>query len=141
MKGKHFIALGIASMILAILCACAPKGNPLPQGMEEEAVLSAGREIVSLLNQGSYEEVSNRLRQDAGQGVSAEEIGNYMDAVLRKAGEYQRETGAMATGQTLDSGEAYATAVFSCRHQTKTAVYRIAFDQEMTLMGLEITTR
>ena len=45
----------------------------------------------------------------------------------------------MATGQTLDdTGEEYATAVFYCKHEKKDVLYRIAYDLDMNLMGLEI---
>lgn len=141
MKRPYFILFVLSALFALSLCGCTPKGSPLPEGMEVAAVLEAGREIVALLNEGDYQTVYDRLREDGKEGIGPEDIQSYMQSVLDKAGDCRRETGAMATGQTLDSGEEYGTAVLSCRHRKKTAVYRVAFDREMNLMGLEISTR
>lgn len=137
---KRMAAVLLAGVLCACtLCGCKTSGNPLPEGMEEETVLAQGREVVTLLNQGDYETVHDQMRSDAQQASSQEDIQRYMETVLDEAGAYERETEAMATGQTLDStGEEYGTAVFYCKHEKKDVLYRIAYDQSMELMGLEI---
>ena len=64
-----------------------------------------------------------------------------MNSAVEKAGTFEKEEDSMVTGQKLDSGEEYATAVFYCKHSEKDVVYRIAFDTDMVLMGLEIQTK
>ena len=123
-------------MALALLAGCG--GKKLPQGMDEEALLEAGREIVSLLNQGSYQEVYDRLRADGQETSTVEDIQTAMEDLLSQVGPYVKETDCLATGQTLDSGEEYGTAVFYCRHEKKKAVYRVAFSTQMELMGFTI---
>ena len=137
---KRTAAVVLAGVLCALtLCGCKTSGNPLPEGMEEEIVLTQGREVVALLNDGDYGAVYDQMRDDAQQASSQEDVQRYMETVLEEAGAYEKESEAMATGQTLDStGEEYGTAVFYCQHEKKDVLYRIAYDQSMELMGLEI---
>ncbi len=128
--------------MLFLLAGCKVSGNPLPEGMEEETVLEQGREIVTLLNGGDLEEVYSRLRSDAKEGASLEKFRAAVAENLEKAGEYQRETEAMATGQTIKStGEEYGTAVLYCKHKKKNVVYRVAFSADMELIGVEVSAK
>lgn len=127
---------------LFLLSGCRVSGNPLPEGMDEDTVLGQGREIVALLNSGDYQAVYDSLRSDARGTSSPESIRAYMEERLERAGAYKSEDEAMATGQTLkDTGEAYGTAVFYCRHEKKSLMYRVAYSADMELMGIQITVR
>lgn len=139
MKKRLGVALLSLVLCFGLGCSCSPNGHPLPEGMEESTVLEQGRTIISQLNDGEYTQVYEQLREDA-QALSPEEsIASYMESTLEQAGAYQSESDAMATGQTLDdTGEEYGTAVFYCKHEKKDVLYRIAFDLDMNLMGLEI---
>lgn len=139
MKKRLFLAV-LGGLLL--LSGCKVSGNPLPGGMEEKAVLEQGREIVALLNEESYQEVYDRLRTDARETSSPEAIQSYMDERLDKAGAYKSEDEAMATGQKIKAtGEEYGTAVFYCKHEKKSMMYRIAYSTEMELMGIEVKVR
>lgn len=130
--------MALTLVFLLLLTGCKVKGNPLPEGMEEAAVLEQGREIVSMLNGAEYQEVFDLLRADAQETSSPEAIQSYMEERLDKAGAYERENEAMATGQTLkDTGEEYGTAVLYCKHEKKKVIYRVAFSTDMELMGIQ----
>ena len=134
---KKFVLLGLLSLLL--LSGCKVKGNPLPEGMEEDAVLEQGRAVVSMLNDAEYQEVFDLLRTDARETSSPEAIQSYMAERLDKAGAYERENEAMATGQKLkDTGEEYGTAVLYCKHEKKKVIYRVAFSTDMELMGIQV---
>lgn len=141
MKKTFFLLLAALSVPL-LLSGCRVSGNPLPQGMEEETVLSEGREVVALLNSESWQEVYDLLRADAKETSGPETIRDYMQERLNKAGSYKSEEEAMATGQKLkDSGEEYGTAVLYCKHEKKNLMYRVAYSAGMELMGIQITVR
>jgi hypothetical protein len=61
-----------------------------------------------------------------------------MEAILTENGLYVREKDTLVTGQTLDSGEETAIAVFYCQHRKHDVRYRISFDTEMEMTGFEI---
>lgn len=139
---KRLRFLAAALVVLLLLSGCKVSGNPLPQGMDESAVLEQGRQVVALLNGGDCQAVYNSLRADAQETSSPEAIEAYMEERLEKAGAYKSETDAMATGQTLkDTGEEYATAVLYCKHEKKSLMYRVAYSTDMALMGIQITVR
>ena len=138
MKKRLWLLLAVLAGF-TLLVGCKVSGNPLPTGMEEETVLEQGREVVSLLNGGNWQEVYDRLRSDARETSSPGAIPSYMEERLDKAGAYVSETEAMATGQTLkDTGEEYGTAVFYCKHEKKSVIYRIAYSTDMELMGVQV---
>lgn len=138
MKKRLLLPLAALAALL-LLSGCKVSGNPLPEGMTEDAVLEQGREIVALLNSEGYQEVYDLLREDARETSSPEAIRAYMEERLGWAGAYVKEEDALATGQTLkDTGEEYGTAVLYCKHEKKNAVYRVAYSAEMELMGIEI---
>lgn len=129
-------------MLACLLLLTACSGAPLPEGMEEDAVLERGREIVSLLNDGAWQEVYDALRADGQETTSPADIQSYMEAVLSEAGACQQETGQLATGQKLpDTGEEYATAVFYVRHEKDEVLYRIAFSTDLELIGFQAAIR
>ena len=138
MRKKLVLALTVLSALL-LLAGCKVSGHPLPEGMEEDAVLEQGREVVAMLNAGEWREVYDLLRSDARETSSPEAIRSYMEEHLSKAGAYQKEDEAMATGQALkDTGEEYGTAVLYCKHEKKSVIYRVAYSTDMELMGVQV---
>ena len=141
MKKRLLLPAAVLACLL-LLSGCKVSGNPLPQGMEEETVLSRGREVVALLNGGDWQEVYDLLRDDARETSSPEAIRDYMQERLDRAGAYKSEDEAMATGQKLkDTGEEYGTAVLYCKHEKKSMMYRVAYSTDMELMGIEVKVR
>lgn len=139
MKKKVSFLL-VAALLLPMLLLTGCKGNPLPEGMDETQLLDAGREIVALLAAGDYEQVASRFRGDVIQdnNITADTVKELMDSVS-SAGAYVRETDTLATGQTdEDSGEHYGVAVIYCKHEKKNVRYRIAFDTDMTMIGMGV---
>ena len=139
---KRLCLLALPLALLLLLAGCKVSGNPLPEGMEEKAVLEQGREVVAMLNGGEWQEVYSLLRADAQETSGPESIQSYMEERLDKAGAYKLETEAMATGQKIkDTGEEYGTAVFYCKHEKKNLMYRVAYSTDMELMGIQVTVQ
>lgn len=135
---KKFVCLCILlCTCLALFTGC--KGNPLPQGMDEQELIDAGRDIVTVLNQRDYDAVLAAFRTDIQSTLTTDDIAGLADEVLDKAGPYQYEDDTLATGQTdKASGEFFGVAVILVVHNKDSVLYRVSFDTNMTLLGLSI---
>lgn len=120
-----------------LLTACTVKGNDLPDGMDEETVRLAGLEIMNELCGGEYETVYDALREDVREATTADEIGAVMAAARDGLGEPGEVTDTLVTGAT-DTDEPHAIAVIRRKFDKKSVYFRIAFDTDMQLIGLEI---
>ena len=123
--------------VLALLLLSGCGGNPLPAGMDEAALLEAGRDVMLLLVGGAFDEVHALLREDVAEGVTAEDLQSLTLRQLDGAGVYKQIESSMATGQS-SNGEEYGVAVLYCTFFKDKALFRLAFDPDMALIGLEI---
>lgn len=130
-------AASLAALVMALLLLAGCQGSPLPGGMEEEALLEAGRDVVLLLVGGDYEAVHAALRPDVAETVAAEDIQSLVLQQTDGAGVYKQIESSMVTGQS-SGGEDYGVAVLYCEFDRKDAVFRLAFDPDYALIGLEV---
>ena len=130
-------ARSVAALALAVLLLCGCQGKPLPEGMDEETLLKNGREVAVLLAGGDYEAVLDRMREDVAASVTAEDLQSLMIRQTEGAGVYKQIDSAMVTGQSSD-GEEYGVAVIYCSYSKKNVLFRLAFDINYELIGLEI---
>ena len=91
--------------------------------MEEDAVLSAGLGVMDQLIRGEYDEVYEELRSDVRDATTASAL--------------EEVTDTMVTGVT-DTDEPHAIAVIRRKYEKKSVYFRIAFDPDMQLIGMEI---
>lgn len=131
-KTRSFAAL---ALLACLLCGC--QGKPLPEGMDEETLLKNGREVTILLAGGDYEAVLERMREDVAADVTAEDIQALVLKQTDGAGTYKQIDSFMATGQSSD-GESYGVAVFYCNYSKKNVMFRLAFDANYELIGMEV---
>lgn len=122
---------------LAALLLCGCQGKPLPAGMDEAELLEAGQEIVLLVAEGDYEAVCAAFREDVAQTLTAADIEELAGRQLEGAGEYRQIESRMTTGQS-SNGESYGVAVFYCQFSRDDVLFRVAFDPDMALIGMEI---
>lgn len=120
---------------LALLAGC--QGGDLPAGMSEEALLEAGKDVMLLVVQGEYEAVQETFRADVGETLTAQDIQDLALRQLDGAGVYKQIEKAMTTGQSSD-GEHYGVAVLYCEFAEKDILFRLAFDGNMSLIGMDI---
>lgn len=132
---KRVLSFALAALLLLLLCAC--QGKPLPQGMEEEELISRGRNTAVMLASGQYEEVYALLREDVAAGTSAEAIQAMVLQQTDGAGVYKQIDSTMATGQS-SQGEDFGVAVIYCDYSKKNVMFRLAFDTDYTLIGMEV---
>ena len=122
-------------LLLCLLLLTGCQGNPLPEGMEEDAVLEAGQEVVAALVRGEYEDVAARFRQDV--QVDSDQVQALLETAAQGAGEYKEIEDSMATGRESE-GEALAVAVIMTKYEKRRLVFEVGFDPDMTLIGLRI---
>lgn len=132
---KKLLPLAAAVVLLLLLCGC--QGKPLPGGMEEEVLLSHGREAAAMLAAGQFDEVYGILREDVALSTSAEEIRSMVLQQTDGAGVYQQIDSAMVTGQS-SQGEDYGVAVIYCDYSKKNVLFRLAFDVDYQLIGMQV---
>ena len=121
--------------ILLMLCGC--RGKPLPGGMTETAVIEAGRGVLLQIVAGEYDAVRESFREDVREGITADQIKTLLQKQTDGAGEYRQIESTMVTGQSGD-GEDYGVAVLYCEYSEDDVLFRIAFDENMELIGLSI---
>ena len=130
---KRIVLAG--TLCLMLLCSCS--GKPLPDGMDEDALLEAGQNVLLMIVDGDYTGVQALFRADVAAELTAEDIGELAARQLDGAGEYRQITDRMTTGQS-SNGESYGVAVFFCEYTKDKVLFRAAFDPNMTLIGIEL---
>ena len=135
MHKKVCLLASLALLLALALNGC--KGNRLPDGMDEDKVVSSGISVMRQLADGKYEEVYDSLREDLREQTSADDIKKMMDAATEGRGSFKKVKDSMVTGVT-DADEPHAIAVIGAKYDRKSVVFRIAFDTEMNLIGLDV---
>ena len=135
MRKRGYLIVSLVMLLLLVLSGC--KGNKLPDGMDEDKVSSAGLAVMSQLTKGEYEEVYDALREDVRAQTSAEAIETMMERATEGRGSFKKVKDSMVTGVT-DADEPHAIAVIGAKYDKKSVVFRIAFDTEMNLIGLDV---
>lgn len=120
---------------LALLTGC--QGKALPEGMSEDALLEAGKDVMLLVVQGDYQSVLETFRSDVQETLTVEDIQTLALRQLDGAGVYKQIEKSMTTGQSSD-GEHYGVTVLYCEFSEKDILFRLAFDADMALIGMDI---
>ena len=135
MRKRGYLIASLAILLLLVLSGC--KGNKLPDGMDEDEVARAGLSVMSQLTKGEYEAVYDALREDVRAQTSAEAIETMMDTATEGRGHFKKVKDSMVTGVT-DTEEVHGIAVIRAKYDKKSVIFRIAFDPEMNLIGLDV---
>lgn len=126
-----------AALLAALLLLAACRGEALPEGMDEETLFHAGKDVMLLLVDGEYEAVHEMLREDQRELFTAEDIADVVASQLDDAGEYKQIDGHMTTGQTIN-GERYGIAVLYCDFSEEDVLFRLSFDAQWNLVGFSL---
>ena len=122
------LAAALALTVMLAGCSSQEEAEPLPQGMDTEAVLTAGEAVLDQLLEGDYEAVYESFREDIRADLTAQSVQDLVEPVFQEAGDYQELKSAQVTGST----EGEELCIFS---QEKVSI-RVAFDPDMELIGL-----
>ena len=135
MRKKELLLAALGLLLTFVLSGC---GSALPEGMDEDTVVSAGLKIMDKLVDGDYDAVCDALREDVREQTSAAAIEKMMTDATDGLGAYQKMTDSMATGVTKKDMEPHGIAVLRTKFGSKVVMFRIAFDTDMELIGLDV---
>ena len=108
--------------------------------MDEDALFSAGKDVMLLLVGGDYETVHEMLREDQREIVDVDDIREVVSSQLDGAGTYKQIEDHMATGQVVD-GVRYGVSVLYCEFSEEDVLIRISFDRDWNLVGFSLDQR
>ena len=132
---RRIAALSALVLSLLLLAGCAQEeATPLPDTMDQEAVLAAGEEVLNQLLAGEYEAVYETFRDDIRADLTVEEVQNLVEPVFQEAGDFEKIESAGAEGSA--EGEEHAIAEFRLNCAEEDVLFNAAFDLEMELIGL-----
>ena len=109
------LAAALALTVMLAGCSSQEEAEPLPQGMDTEAVLTAGEAVLDQL-------------------LTAQSVQDLVEPVFQEAGDYQELKSAQVTGST--EGEEHGIAQLLCIFSQEKVSIRVAFDPDMELIGL-----
>ncbi len=131
------IVCSVVGLLLSLVLLTGCQGKALPEGMSEDALLEAGKDVMLLVVQGDYQSVLETFRSDVQETLTVEDIQTLALRQLDGAGVYKQIEKSMTTGQSSD-GEHYGVAVLYCEFSEKDILFRLAFDADMALIGMDI---
>ena len=131
------IVCSAVGLLLSLVLLPGCQGKALPEGMSEDALLEAGKDVMLLVVQGDYQSVLETFRSDVQETLTVEDIQTLALRQLDGAGVYKQIEKSMTTGQSSD-GEHYGVAVLYCEFSEKDILFRLAFDADMALIGMDI---
>lgn len=132
---KKFVNIALSVLLLLFLTACG--GETLPEGVDEETLFHAGKDVMLLLVDEEYDAVHAMLREDQRVLFSAEDIAGVVSSALDGAGIYKQIEDHIAVGQVVE-GERYAVAVLYCEFSDEDVLVRVSFDADMELVGFSL---
>ncbi len=128
----------IAIIVFALaFTTSACSSAELPDGFDEEEVISLAKNIVEWLNDSEFESVTAMVREDLQNDLSAETLENALSSALEKAGAFEEFSKAAVTGtQDSSTGEDYAVAVLVCKYENDQQIFTISIDGNLEIVGL-----
>ena len=138
MRRKLCLLAALAVLLAVLLGGC---GSSLPDGMDEDEVINAGLRVMKKMIDGDYDGVCGELREDVRAQTDAAAIETMMDSATEGLGSYKKVSDSMATGVEKKDSEPHAIAVIRAKYEQKSVIFRVAFDTDMNLIGLDVKRR
>jgi len=129
---KLFIPL-IVMVILLTGCNTAK----LTDDFDEVEVKNAAAYAISLMNERDYQGISDLVRDDCQESLSADVLSGVCDEVLDKAGDFDSITKqTVVGGQNEDRDEDFAISVSTCKYAEMDISYTFVYDANMEIVGV-----
>ena len=136
MKKRLLMIPALALVCVLGLTGCTQKRGPVPEGVDEDALLEASRAVMDQLIAGEYQAVRDQLREDIRAGVTVEDVAEIMDPVLEESGTFQSVEETVTHGS--EEEEPLAAVDFQCSFSEEEVSFRIVFDADLVLTGFSV---
>lgn len=125
----------LVMLVMSVLTACG--AGKLSENYVEDDVIAKAQQVVELFNEKDYQAVTDMVREDLKEQLSADVLKNALDEKLTSAGEFVEYSQSAAAGQQDKStGEDYAIAVLICKYENSNLTFTISMDEDMNLVGI-----
>lgn len=131
---RPILAIVLAISSIFIFASCS--GSPLPEGVDEEAVISSAKEIVTQISNREYEMVVEKLDDQMKQTLDADGMQEAFGANLDRLGKLESFQSEAAAGGTSSEIGDYSTVALVCKYENGKAVYTISIDLDGKICGL-----
>lgn len=133
MKKVRIILLTM--LVMGVLTACG--AGKLSENYVEDDVITKAEQVVELFNDKDYQAVTDMVREDLQEQLSADVLKSALDEKLTAAGEFMEYSQSATAGQQDKStGEDYAIVVLICKYQNSNLTFTISMDEDMNLVGI-----
>lgn len=132
MKRTAGIALCFA-LVLLILTACG-KPKPIPEGMDNDKLISSGKDIMALVFEQDYDALASLFR---GNNVTADSLKESLQPIVDKMGDF-KEFGKISTVGVTENGEEFGNAVIECIGENSKGIWSVTFTTSYELAGIHI---
>lgn len=131
--------LSILSFALAGCSASTQKSEALSSKFNEATVKSTAESVVSLVNSGDYQKVSDMVSDSLKTALSADVLKNAVSPVLAKAGDFDSISSDTVSGIVdTKTQKEFAVSVVMAKYKNQTVQYTISFDTDMKIEGFYI---
>ena len=130
------VILILWTMIFAVvLTACG--AEKLSDNYKEEEVITKGKQVVEALNAQEYQTVTDMVREDVKEQLSAVVLEDALDKKIKDAGAFVEYKQMVTAGsQDKKSGEDYAIVVLTGKYENTNLTYTISMNENLELVGL-----
>ena len=131
---KYICILLLAVMALVCLSGCS--STKLSEDFDEGKVKEAAQKAVDCLIAGHYEDCVAMMGQEMQAALTAEALGENVESVKEKTGEFREYKSTAVIGQKDSEGADCAVAVVVAAFEKGNLTYNISFNTEMEIIGL-----
>lgn len=133
-KARIEVILALFTVMTLLIAGCAPKG--VPEGFNEDVVISQAKEVVMLMSARDYEGVVGRFSEIMKEALPENSLEAAVDATMTKLGTFREyRSVAAGSGENPTIGK-FAVVVIKASYENGEATYTISIDKDGKLTGL-----
>lgn len=133
-KARIAVILALFTVMTLFIAGCAPKG--VPEGFNEEVVISQAKEVVMLMSARDYEGVVDRFSEIMKEALPENSLESALDETITKLGAFKEyRSVAAGSGENPTIGK-FAVVIIKASYENGEATYTISIDKDGKLTGL-----